>query len=221
MLSWLDPFMIVSLSITFVISISLHEYAHARASDKLGDPTPRLQWRLTPNPLVHIDPIGFLMIFIISFWRGRPVKIDPSYYRHKLRDELLVAMAWPLVNIVLGLFAALIIVVLIKTQGIQAYLWGKNLIIQFWYLFGWINMWLAVFNLIPLPPLDGYRIVKYLYPRAWYRLEANMRTISIVMLVLLLAPTPARTLIQKVIVSGAQLLYGLAHAFWWVVLWWI
>jgi Zn-dependent protease len=84
---------IIFLAIIFVISISLHEYAHAWSSYKLGDPTPKIQGRLTPNPLVHIDPIGFLMIFIIHFGRGRPVIVNPSYYKNTLRDELLVALA--------------------------------------------------------------------------------------------------------------------------------
>ncbi|MDP2669794.1 MAG: site-2 protease family protein [bacterium] len=88
-----SAFELISLAITFVISISLHEYAHARASTKLGDPTPKLQGRLTPNPLKHIDPIGFLLIFIIHFGRGRPVIINPAYYKHPLRDELLVSLA--------------------------------------------------------------------------------------------------------------------------------
>lgn len=214
-------FELISIWITFIVSISLHEYAHAYASDRLWDPTPRLQWRLTPNPLVHIDPIGFILIFLINFWRGRPVQIDPSYYRHRLRDELIVALAWPAVNIILGAFAALIVMILIKIQWpIWFYTWN-NILIQFRYLFGRVNMWLAVFNMIPVPPLDGYRIIKYLFPTAWYRLEANGRVIGIILLAAILLPSPVQQFLQSFIVWGAQTLYGLAQMFWWIVLFWI
>lgn len=84
---------LIFLALIFVISISLHEYAHAWMSNRLGDPTPRLQGRLTPNPLVHIDPIGFLLIFLIGFGWGRAVIVNPAYYKNTLRDELLVALA--------------------------------------------------------------------------------------------------------------------------------
>jgi Zn-dependent protease len=220
-MSFPSLFEILSIWITFVISISLHEYAHAYASNYFWDPTPRLQWRLTPNPLVHIDPLGFVLIFLINFGRWRPVQIDPSYYRHRLRDELIVALAWPAVNILLGSIAALIVLVIIKLQWPLWLYTGENILIQFRYLFGRINMGLAVFNMIPLPPLDGYRVIKYLFPKAWYRLEANGRILGIILLAAILLPTPAQYYLQSLIVWGAQMLYGLAQMFWWVVLWWI
>ncbi|MBF0932229.1 MAG: site-2 protease family protein, partial [candidate division SR1 bacterium] len=71
----------IQIGIIFIVSVSLHEFAHAYASYKLGDPTPKIQGRLTPNPIKHIDPIGFILIFLIGFGRGRPVQIDPSYYK--------------------------------------------------------------------------------------------------------------------------------------------
>ncbi|MDO4713722.1 MAG: site-2 protease family protein [bacterium] len=83
----------LQIAIIFVVSIGLHEYAHAYVSYALGDPTPKIQGRLTPNPLKHIDPIGFILIFLIHFGWGKPVQIDPSYYKKPYRDELLVALA--------------------------------------------------------------------------------------------------------------------------------
>ncbi|MDR0607334.1 MAG: site-2 protease family protein [Candidatus Peribacteria bacterium] len=81
------------IGIILLISIGLHEYAHAYASNQLGDPTPKLQGRLTPNPLKHLDIVGFLLIFLIGFGRGKPVQINPSYYKKPLRDELITALS--------------------------------------------------------------------------------------------------------------------------------
>ncbi|MDR2541643.1 MAG: site-2 protease family protein [Candidatus Peribacteria bacterium] len=83
----------IYIAITLLVSIGLHEYAHAYASYKLGDPTPKLQGRLTINPLKHLDPIGTLCLIFFRFGRGKPVQINPSYYKHPGRDELITSLA--------------------------------------------------------------------------------------------------------------------------------
>lgn len=206
-------FTIISLAIIFVISISLHEYAHAWASDKFGDPTPRLQWRLTPNPLVHIDLIGFLMIFIIHFWRGRPVIINPAYYKNVRRDELLVSLAWPAMNLLLACVGVIIA---------QAYIWltksslitlEQDIVFQFWQLFSRLNISLAIFNLLPFPPLDGYRIISYLVP--WFAdlVRRYGMYISIAVILLLVTPNPISSAIGSLIQHVSQFLFGLLRAF--------
>ncbi len=217
MLFWLDPLLIVFLAITFVISISLHEYAHARASDKLWDPTPRIQWRLTPNPLVHIDPLWFLMIFIIQFGRWRPVQVNPHYYKNTLRDELLVALAWPATNIILAFIATAFVLFYIRFTWVTG-LFEPDMIIRFWVIFAQLNIALAVFNMIPVPPLDWYRIIKYLFPSAWFWLEKNTKIIGLVFLWLLLLPTPARWGIISIITTVSQVLYWIMHAFWAIII---
>lgn len=209
-----DLFEIISIWIIYSISISLHEYAHAYASNYFWDPTPRLMWRLTPNPLVHIDLLGCIFIFFVNFWRWKPVQTDPSYYPNRSRDELVVALAWPAVNLVLWSIAALIVLVFMKNQ----WPWYENLHIQFRYLFGRINMWLAIFNMIPLPPLDGYRIVEYLSPQAWHRLKVHWKTLWIIGIALIILPTPIQHYLQLLIVWWAKSLYGLAQAVWWILL---
>lgn len=155
---------LVFLAIIFVISISLHEYAHAWTSVKLGDPTPELQGRNTPNPLVHIDPLGFLMIFLVRFGWWRPVIVNPAYYKHPVRDELLVALAGPATNVLLAIGGTIILMIYVLMVGPQALMAGNDIIVQFWYMFGWLNIILAVFNMLPFPPLDGWRLVKFFLP---------------------------------------------------------
>ena len=86
----------------------MHEYAHAYVSYRLGDPTPKLQGRLTPNPLKHIDPIGFLMVFLAHFGRGKPVQINPLYYKNPRKGELIVSLAGPATNLILAIVSGLI-----------------------------------------------------------------------------------------------------------------
>lgn len=154
-------------AIVFAISITLHEFAHAWMADHLGDPTPRSQGRVTPNPTAHIDPLGFLFIFLIGFGRGRPVLYNPYYLRNPLQDELKIALAWPAMNILLTIMGLLLLIV-----GNNVLSWGYPLLIStFLTLFCYMNIALAVFNMIPLPPLDGYRVIKVFAPQLMMRLE--------------------------------------------------
>lgn len=206
--AYLDTLFLV---LTFIISISLHEYAHAWTSTYFGDPTPKLQGRLTPNPLKHIDPVGFVLIFLINFWRGRPVIVNPSYYKRPLRDELLVALAGPATNLMLAVLWTLIVLIYIKVTGTAPLTQTSDPIVYFRYLFSRINVALAIFNLIPLPPLDGYRIVKFLKPTRWVRLETYRRHIGMIFILLIVLPGPVWNAVSRTIVSVAQFVYGIIH----------
>lgn len=181
----------IQLWIILLVSVGIHEFAHAYTSYKLWDPTPKIQGRLTPSPLKHIDIVGFFMIFLIWFWRGKPVQIDPSYYKNRYRDELLTAIAWPISNIILGIIWILIIFIY---GGIGNFSAGElftsnNLVLNFWMFFSVINFGLATFNMIPLPPLDGYRIIKFLTPKIGLRMEKNMMYIGLgFLLIMILGP---------------------------------
>lgn len=152
----------VFLAIILLVSIGLHEYAHARTSYKLWDPTPVLQWRLTPNPLKHIDVVWFLSVFLIWFGWWKPVQINPTYYKNPVRDETITAFAWPAMNLVLAFLGMFIMMAYGKIvwMWVQDLLVGWDYVVIFWQLFIKINIVLAVFNMFPLPPLDGYRLVK-------------------------------------------------------------
>ncbi len=167
---------IIYFVIIWAVSVWLHEYAHAASSFKLWDPTPKLQNRLTPNPLAHIDPIWFLMIFLVNFWRGKPVLINPSYYKNPLRDELIVALSGPFTNFMLAIFGIVFLLCYIRFGlGIvnPIDVPYDDMIIRFWMLFSEINVWLAIFNLVPVPPLDWFTIFKYFFPRQWIAIERN------------------------------------------------
>ncbi|MCX6822642.1 MAG: site-2 protease family protein [candidate division SR1 bacterium] len=160
---------IIQLAVILAVSIGMHEYAHAYVSYRLGDPTPKLQGRLTPNPLKHIDPVGFLMIFLIHFGRGKPVQINPMYYKHPVKGELMTSLAGPAMNILLAIVGILIILLYSKIGGIaftDIFMNNVDPMNSFWITFTYLNIALAVFNLIPIFPLDGYRLIKMFWRKA-------------------------------------------------------
>ncbi|MEK7528024.1 MAG: site-2 protease family protein [Patescibacteria group bacterium] len=134
-----------------ILAITIHEFAHALAADRLGDPTPRAAGRLTLNPLSHLDPLGTIMIFFASFGWGRPVPIDPYNFSSPRRDELLVALAGPASNLFLG---SLLGIIHLTTDFYHPIL----------QIIALTNFSLGVFNLLPLPPLDGSKIFLNLIP---------------------------------------------------------
>ncbi len=144
---------IISL-ISLTVAITIHEFAHAFTADKLGDPTPRSQGRLSLNPLRHLDPIGTLMIIFVRFGWGKPVPIDPYNLKNPRRDELLIALSGPTSNLILAAIFSLIFR-LIMPIGILQY---------FFSILIFINIALALFNLLPIPPLDGSKILFNLLP---------------------------------------------------------
>ncbi len=198
---------IVLLSIVFLLSIWFHEYAHAYVSSILGDPTPKIQWRLTPNPIKHIDPIWFLMIFLIHFGWWKPVQVNPSYYKNPLKDELLVSLAWPFSNFLMAFVGAFMFVALVK-------FWQSNYLIkQFFQLFIIINIALWIFNLLPIYPLDGYRMVKFLKPSWAYYMEQHTLMFTIVMLLIVFLPgNPIWTIIMDIITPIRSLFMFIAQS---------
>ena len=199
----------VFLAIILLISIWLHEYAHAWTSYKFWDPTPVLQWRLSPNPLKHIDIVWFLSVFLIWFWWWKPVQINPTYYKNPVKDETLTAFAWPAMNLVLAFFGMLIMMIYWRVVGISF----QNLlsingdfVVLFWQMFVVMNIWLAVFNMIPLPPLDGYRLIKIFRKKWAQQMEKYSMIISMVLIILIVSGSP---IISTYISTVSDIIYRL------------
>lgn len=152
MISYLleNPFLFFVLLICLVISISIHEFFHAFAAFKLGDSTPKLQGRVTLNPVSHIDPLGLAAIVFFGFGWGRPVEYDIYNLRNPKRDVLIISIVGPLSNLVLAFLCFLII----SFFGDLGFL---KILLQ-------LNLVLFVFNLIPVFPLDGFNVVRGLLP---------------------------------------------------------
>jgi len=181
----------IYIGIILLISIGLHEYAHAYVSYKFGDPTPKLQGRLTPNPLKHIDIIGFVSIFLIGFGRGKPVQINPTYYKKPLRDELMSSLAGPGMNLLLatgGMILMMLYAVIVGMPLSQLLMYQFDLVTLFRFMFITVNLSLAVFNLLPIFPLDGYRLVKIVRNSGAQRMEKHAMIISLLLLILILGP---------------------------------
>jgi Zn-dependent protease len=140
-----------------IIGLTIHEYSHALMSTKLGDSTAKDEGRLTLNPIKHIDPIGFLLIIVAGFGWAKPVRFNPINLKRKHVDEILIALAGPLSNLVI----AIIILVLVRILYFFLYFNENEVglyILNTLVLWSAINISIFVFNLIPIPPLDGSHI---------------------------------------------------------------
>ncbi|MCQ2554751.1 MAG: site-2 protease family protein [Clostridia bacterium] len=166
-----------------VIGISCHEFAHAFVAFKLGDPTPKLQGRLTLDPLYHFDPYGFFLIFFAGFGWGRPVETNPRYYKNRRLGGVLVSLAGVTTNFILAVVFAFLFKLLVRI-GVGG---AMEIIAIIVYNTMYLNIILGIFNLIPCPPLDGWNVVSYLFNfqkyEWWYRVNSYGLLILMVLLI--------------------------------------
>ena len=182
-----------------VIAMTFHEYAHARAAVSLGDFTPRLMGRLTLNPTAHIDPIGLLMLFLVRFGWAKPVMINPSNFRQPKRDDILVSLAGPMMNLFLG-FVAFYVMLLINAHRLDVSQITYT-IIQMIFVY---NVNFAIFNMLPIPPLDGSHILcNLLPPDLAYRYQSIERYSILIMIVFIATP-----ILSVVLKPLFRLVYG-------------
>ena len=189
-----SPILFIIIAIALIFSLSVHEFAHAYMADKLGDPTARLQGRVTLDPRAHLDPIGTLAIFLIGFGWGKPVMFDPYNLSNVKRDTALISSAGPISNLALAAFVALI-----YHFGLLAF-FGQNLSLIFVTVLVSLNVMLAIFNLLPIYPLDGEKILRaFLPPTTADEYTRVMRQYGMWILLLLIVPINGSSAVSKLI----------------------
>ncbi|QQZ09249.1 site-2 protease family protein [Heyndrickxia vini] len=189
------PFVVITLLIAFTV----HEFAHAYTAYKFGDPTAKDQGRLTLNPIQHLDPFGTILILIAGFGWARPVPVDRRHFKNPRAAGILVSIMGPLSNLLLAFIGYGVFYFLISSGS-----WtnASSFIMDFLNIFIQLNMMLFVFNLIPLPPLDGYRIVEDLVsPTIRAKMTQFEQYSILVFLIIIVTPLDEYTifpLMQKV-----------------------
>ncbi len=140
-----------------IISLTFHEFSHAYVATRLGDPTPRETGRLSLNPLAHLDPIGLIVMLLIRFGWAKPVQVNPLYFNNPRKGMMLTAIAGPVSNLILGTLSSL-------GLYFASYFGAPNPVSMVLFYMTILNVGLAVFNLIPIHPLDGSRVLTYFVP---------------------------------------------------------
>lgn len=199
---------IIGLLISVVcrlIAITGHEVAHGFVSYKLGDPTPRREGRLSFNPMAHLDLMGTLLMLLTGFGWAKPVSVDPIYYRDTKKGMALVAIAGPLANLLMAfaglLLYAIIFAINVKTGALSML---TSFLSEFSISFAITNLSFMVFNLIPIPPLDGSRILgMFLSNSAYYKLLQYERYSLILIMALSLSGA-----FSAIIGGGVNLIFG-------------
>lgn len=207
----IDLFSVLARLVTLVIAFTVHEFAHAWTADRLGDATPRLNGRLTLNPLAHLDPIGSLLLLVAGFGWAKPVPVNSYALRSRTPAGLfMVSAAGPLSNLLLAILAALPF----RAGWLAPSLVSGSLLASLSALlveFIFINLVLLFFNLIPLSPLDGEKVLEYLLPPEGKDVLARLRPYgAMILLALVFLGTATRLDLLGILVQApAQRLLGL------------
>ena len=189
-----DPLALLYFVPIFLITITVHEVAHAYVAWRLGDPTARAMGRITFNPLRHLDPFGFIMLMVLGFGWAKPVPINPRNFRNERAGMAMSALAGPASNILMCIAGVIIFHLIFRVAYAME---NFNMVIiaalTFFYQFAMLNVWFATFNMIPIPPLDGSRIINYfLPPRLSYYYSYVERYGVIILMVLMYSGIFAR-----------------------------
>ena len=181
--SSLDSDVILARIITLIVAVTVHEFAHAWSAYQLGDPTAARLGRITLNPAAHFDPLGFLGMMMIAigwpaFGWGKPVPVNPNLVRGHKSGMAITAAAGPISNVIM----ATLVVIPVRFGGIEPTGYGAVLVEQFIF----VNLLLAAFNMIPLPPLDGSKILAGFLPNFWYPYFARMEQYAFAALLVLI-----------------------------------
>lgn len=169
-----------------LIAIVLHEWAHGFISYKLGDPSPKVEGRLSLNPLKHLDPVGTLCLLFFRFGWAKPVQVNPNYYKDRKMGMMWTALAGPIMNFIISFLTILIVIIILKLfpnfilTDLGYYVYNVLLVTSF------LSISLGVFNLIPIPPLDGSKILFAILPEDMYFAYIKYERYGMILLVILL-----------------------------------
>ena len=164
-----------------VIAMVIHEFSHARVAYALGDYTPKMQGRLTLNPAAHVDPIGLLMLFLVHFGWAKPVQINPMNFSNPRRDDILVSLAGPASNLITAFVFTILLVFMVKLDLPLS----EGLLVVFQMIIIY-NINFAIFNMLPIPPLDGSHILRNLLPYELARGYEQLERYSFIFLIIIL-----------------------------------
>lgn len=182
-----NPLLVLLRVFSVLAAITIHEFCHGLAADRMGDPTPRINDRLSLNPIKHLDPVGTIALFFLGIGWAKPVPIDPFNFQNKKRDTALVSLAGPASNLLTALIASLTVKYILPLTGMSINV--LFLISTLIFPFIAISVGLAVFNLLPIPPLDGSKIFFALLPnRLAYEWEEVLEKYGLIILMFLLFP---------------------------------
>jgi Zn-dependent protease len=187
-----SPERLIAGIIALLVGLTFHEFSHALLADQLGDHRPRAMGRLTLNPIPHIDPIGALMLVVAGFGWAKPVMVNPAALRGGARDMAIVAFAGPIANVVVAVGFAILYRVL-DIVGID-----DGFILRLIQLIVALNLLLAIFNLVPIPPLDGYNVLLAFLPPGQAMVVRQYAPYGVIVLLLLvfLPGSPLRALLS-------------------------
>ncbi len=160
----------ILLAPPILVALTFHEFAHGYVALRFGDPTAKMAGRLTLNPLSHLDPIGTIMLFVVHFGWAKPVPVDPRYFRNPKQDMLWVALAGPGANMVLAFISG----ILLSMLGRGSLFGSHNMLLIMLQYSLFINLALAVFNMLPIPPLDGSKVLRGLLPYQYQHIADQM-----------------------------------------------
>lgn len=190
-----------------VVALSVHEFAHALVADGLGDPTPRRAGRLTLEPWAHLDPVGTLLLLFYRFGWARPVPVNPYNFRDPRRGMLWVALAGPAANLITALAFGLTLVAMVQLAP-PTQLWRTLTEVVSSGLF--INVALGMFNLLPVPPLDGSRVLAGLLPHDLSRRLADVEHLGPIVLIILLMSGVGGTLVAPAVYWVQRAIVGVS-----------
>lgn len=179
----INPPIGISFIAGLVIGITVHEFSHAFSAYRLGDPTAKLEGRLTLNPMAHLDPVGTIMLLVAGFGWGKPTPVDAYNFRNIKRDNAIVSAAGAICNFALAFLVSLPYLIAYFSHNITPTI---STIYLYLSPFIWVNLVLGVFNLIPVAPLDGFKVLAGLLPRSWYEDFIQMERYGIFILIFLL-----------------------------------